>query len=228
MPAMRFLLLFVILAATTVHAEEIVVKLPADMKIFAARAVTGNSAVEGKRTDSGVRFAKLKPDVPYTIALESSDGHVERGVDLSWLDSEKPNPDAGALDDDDKQQINSILKDIKSFYDRTDALAISGDHDRTVVLVQRIRDSKFHSDSGGESIWRIELWYIKNEAGGWAKVNQQDRLIRRERFDSSATMKQEIEKTHWRPDLGGIKLMKGETKTIDFSPGASASTQPSR
>jgi hypothetical protein len=177
--------------------------------------------------EGGVRFAKLKPDVPYTIVLELADGTAERGVDLGWYNSEKANPDAGALDDDDKQQINSILKDIKSFYDRTDALAVAGDHDRAVVLVQRIRDSKFHSGAAGECDWRVELWYIKNEAGGWAKVNQQDKLLRRERFDSSAAMKQTIDKIHWRPDLGGIRLKKDEVKTIEFSPAPPASTKPS-
>jgi hypothetical protein len=226
MPDMRFILLLAAVATVTIHAEEIVFKIPADMKISESRAVTGSWAVQGKRVDGGLRFARLKPDVPYTVVLELADGTAERGVDMSWHNSEKANPDAGALDDDDKQQITSILKDIKSFYDRTDALAIAGNHDRAVVLVQRIRDSKFHSGAQGECDWRVELWYIKNEAGGWAKVNQQDKLLRRERFESSAAMKQTIDKIHWRPELGGIRLKKDEVKTIEFSP-AAATTKPS-
>jgi hypothetical protein len=146
-------------------------------------------------------------------------------VDSSWYNSEKPSADAGAMDDDDRRQISSILKDIKSFYDRTEALAVWGDHDRAVVLVQRIRDSKFHSDKGGECIWRVELWYLKNEAGGWAKINQQDRVLRRERFDSSAKMQQEIERIHWRPELGGIRVKKDEIRTIDLPAATPSSTQ---
>src|SRR5439155_19530657 len=90
------------------------------------------------------------------------------------------------------------------------------DHDRAVVLVQRIRESKFHSDKGGEAIWRVELWFMKNEAGGWAKVNQQDRVLRRERFESSAKMNAEIAKIRWRRELGGVKVEKDQTRTIQL------------
>ena len=195
-------------------AGDLTIHVPAEQKVITAMATSHADTVTGKVAADGIHFDKLKPGAKYDITLECADGHIDQGVDSSWYDDEQPNPKTAAMDDDDRQQIQSILKEIKSFYDRTESIAMWGEHDRAVVLVQRIRETKFHSAKDGEAIWRVELWYLKNEAGGWAKINQQDRMLRRERFDSSATMNEEIAKIRWRPELGGVKIQKDQSKTI--------------
>jgi hypothetical protein len=210
---MRIALCTLCLFATIARAGEVVVKVSSDIHVAHASAKSAKESVTGSIAADGIRF-KLQPNTKYDITLERTDGQVEQGVDSGWYDSEEADSKTAAMDDDDRQQIQAILTEIKSFYDRTEALKTWGDHDRAVLLVQRIRESKFHSDKGGEAIWRVELWYMKNEAGGWAKIAQQDKLLRRERFDSDAKMKQTIDKIIWRPELGGVRVEKDQTKTI--------------
>jgi hypothetical protein len=209
------------------HAGELTIHVPTEQKVIGAKATSQGETISGKVVTDGIHFDKLKPGAKYDIMLESSDGHIDQGIDSGWYDDEEPDPKTTAMDDDDRQQIQSILREIKSFYDRTESIAMWGDHDRAVVLVQRIREAKFHSAKDGEAIWRVELWYLKNEAGGWAKINQQDRMLRRERFESSAKMNQEIARIRWRPELGGVKVEKDQTKTITLEPVAGASSRPS-
>lgn len=224
---MRWVVTVMMFLVAWAHAGELVIHVPVGEKIINATASAQKETVSGKITADGIHFDNLKPATSYDITLESSDGHIEQGVDTSWYDDESPDPKTAAMDDDDRQQIQSILKDIKSFYDRTEAVAIWGDHDRAVVLVQRIRESRFHSAKDGEAIWRVELWYLRNEAGGWAKIAQQDRVLVRERFESSAKMNQEIAKIRWRPELGGVKVEKDQTKSITLEPVSGASSRPS-
>ena len=218
---MRLASLIILLFPCLVTGE-VVVRVSPSSRIVHASAKSAKESVEGKVAPGAIHFT-LQPDDKYDITLESADGHIDQGVDSSWYDSEAADPNTAPMDDDDRQQIKSILTDIKSFYDRTESLAIWGDHDCAVVLVQRIRESKFHSDKGGEAIWRVELWYLKNEAGGWAKISQQDRVLRRERFESSEKMKQTTEKISWLPELGSVRVGKGETKTIETVSGKSES-----
>jgi hypothetical protein len=213
---MRVAILLVLLLGPLANASELVIHVPTTTHVSVATAKSSTGTVTGTIAADGVHFTTLKPGEKYDIALESADGHIDQGVDSGWYDSEPADPNAAPMDDDDRQQIHSILTEIKSFNDRTESLETWGDHNRAVVLVQRIRDSKFHSDTGGQAIWRVELWYLKNEAGGWAKVNQQDRVLRRERFDSTDKMKQAIEKLDWRAELGGVKVAKDETKTVEL------------
>ncbi len=222
---MRVAILLTLLLGSLADATELVIHMPTTVHLSVATAKSSAGTVTGTIAADGVHFTTLKPNVKYDITLESPDGHIDQGVDSGWYDSEPADPNAAPMDDDDRQQIHSILTEIKSFYDRTESLETWGDHNRAVVLVQRIRDSKFHSDTGGEAIWRVELWYLKNEAGGWAKVNQQDRVLRRERFDSTDKMKQTIEKLDWRAELGGVKVEKDQTRTITLEP-ASAASKP--
>jgi hypothetical protein len=213
---MRWVPILAIFFVAWARAGDLTIHVPAEQKVISAQATSHGETVTGKVAADGIHFDKLKPGAKYDITLESSDGHVDQGVDSGWYDDEAPDPKTAAMDDDDRQQIQSILKEIKSFYDRTESIAMWGDHDRAVVLVQRIRETKFHSAKDGEAIWRVELWYLNNEAGGWAKINQQDRMLRRERFESSAKMNAEIAKIRWRPELGGVKVEKDQNRTIEL------------
>jgi hypothetical protein len=93
-----------------------------------------------------------------------------------------------------------------------------------VALTRLIRDTNFHADKGGEVIWRIELWYFQFHYGGWEKIGQVNRVLRRERFGSADQFQAATAKLRWTPELGGIRLAKDHASTaITLAPPA---TQP--
>jgi hypothetical protein len=226
---------FALLVLCPLHgiAATITVKLDSAVQVKEATATTAGLKLQtpGRIDSSAVSFTDVLPDTPYDVKLTLTDGTILQGVDLGWYDPEPPKPDAGDLDDDDKSQITAILTQVVSFYNKNDLLLLQGDHDRAVALVQLVRDSAFHSDRGGEVIWHIELWYFKNEHGGWEKVQQENKILRRERFISHQEYQDTIDHLRWIPQLGGLKVPKGETVTIITLPSDAAhisSTQPAK
>jgi len=200
---------------------ELTVALPAGMQVKAA--VAGSFSIKGEisgtlRQDMVV-FHDLLPDTPYDIRLTLAEGTVLQGVDMSWYNEEPAKPGAEPLSDDDREQIRAVLQDIKSFTNRNDIIQLIGDHNRAVLLAQLVRDKEFHADKGGEIIWRIELWYFKNNYGGWEKISQVNKVLRRERFTNSEAFKAATQKLQWMPSLGGIIVSKAQgAKTVTVAP----------
>jgi hypothetical protein len=141
---------------------------------------------------------------------------VLQGVDMGWYGDEPLTGDVKPMDEDDRKQIQELFDGIKAFENKRKMLLISGNHERVTILAELIRDTAFYSDKGGEIIWRIELWYFKNQHGGWEKIAQANKVLRRERF----TKKEDFEKataTKWIVELGGIKLAKDEMRVLKVS-----------
>ena len=87
-----------------------------------------------------------------------------------------------------------------------------------------MRDNGFHSNTGDEVIWRAEVWFFKWQNGGWERVGNQLRLLRRERFATHAEYEKEVKRIRWVTDLGGVRVEKGDgVKVIDV---ATATTRP--
>jgi len=197
---------------------ELALDLPADLKVTSATAVAPQMKLEtpGAIAGSKITFTNLLPTTAYDIRLVCADGRVLQGVDLSWYSDEPLAGDVKPMDDDDRKQIQELFDGIKAFENKRKMLLISGNHERATILAELIRDTAFYSDKGGEIIWRIELWYFKNQHGGWEKIAQQNKVLRRERF----TKKEDFEKataTKWVAELGGIKLAKDEKKVVKVS-----------
>jgi hypothetical protein len=230
--------LFVILTflfVSSVFASDIVVKLPTGTKVTNAEAkpLKMKLVTPGKVDGATVRFTNLLPDTAYDVKLTLSDGTVLQGVNMGWYDMEPANPDAGDITDDDKQQIVAVLKQVLAFSNKNDLILLNGNHDRATALVQLVRDKPFHSDSGDEVIWHMELWYYKNEHGGWEKVQQANEILRRERFPTHVEYQKTIEHLRWVAELGGLKVAKDGTDvnvTLPANAGIlssdAASTQP--
>ncbi|HEV8604900.1 MAG TPA: hypothetical protein VGQ99_06020, partial [Tepidisphaeraceae bacterium] len=151
---------------------ELVLETPNDVKVASAVAVAPQMKVEttGVVANSKVTFANLLPATSYDIRLTLANGQVLRGADLSWYNDEPLANDVKPLDDDDRKQILDLFDGIKGFENKRKLLLISGNHERATVLAELIRDTAFYSDKGGEIIWRVELWYFKNQHGGWEKI----------------------------------------------------------
>jgi hypothetical protein len=204
--------LFLVLAlAPTAFCEDLVVKLPDKSRISVATAIERDSAINVGGTIDGNRatFTNLRPDTPYDLAIETADGLLYCRADLSWCDPTPADPQAEPLGDDDREQIRAIVQDILGFADKPRIAMLQGNHDRAVALVDLTRSKGFHSDKGDEVIWRVEVWFFKWENGGWERVADQSRLLRRERFASTAAYQKEIGRVRWVPALGGVELKKG-------------------
>jgi hypothetical protein len=218
------------LFCTTALAGDLVVKLPADIHAESISALTpGGSGGDDNpveeatvsRDENGqsiARFSQLEAGTPYDICLVLGNGVELRGVNMAWYTAEPAKADAGPMDDDDREQIRALVTDVKSFYNISRIMMLSGDHDRATVLVERARTTAFHSDTGQEAIWRVELWYFKNEFGGWQEIPQTSKVLVRKRFDSTDEYQAAVSATRWLPSLGGVVLDKnGASRAIEVT-----------
>jgi hypothetical protein len=213
MPSMTSLRLILPLLAGLLLAADrpgsLTVQTPPELKIATATAtdIAGKNPVTGTINDEGAVFQNLSNDIAYDVRLDLADKTTIRGVNLDWYDDEPAKPDAGELTDDDQKAIKAIVE-VPSFYNRSDILAVRGTHERATILVQLIRDKDFYNGSG-EIVWRVELWYFREEFGGWEKVAQQNRVLNRERFKSRDPFNAAVANMKWEPALGGLKIPAG-------------------
>lgn len=214
---MRSTILFLTLAiASFALAADLTVKLPENTnpKSATATCTEAKFSTEGKIDPKSqtITFEKLLPETLYGIAVILNDGTLLQGVNLNWYSLDPAKAGAAPLDDDDRKAIADLVKNPKAFENKQNILFMTGDNTRATVLVELIRDKDFHA-SGGNIIWRVELWYFENQFGGWAKVVQQNKVLRRERFKDQAAFEAATSKIKWIPQLGGVKLSKDKPTT---------------
>jgi len=222
-------LLLLLSSASAAHATDLVVRLGHDSTPVSGVATDRvlKEDFAGAVTDASVQFKDVPPGTPLDVKITLRDGAVLQGADMTWYTDVDPADTAPQpMSGDDRAEITSIATEIPSFYSRSELLHLRGDNTRAVALVQLIRDTAFHADKGGEIIWRVELWYFENQAGGWAKVPQQNKVLRRERFTSKEAYDTDAGKIRWMPELGALVVKKDGTTTVDLSPVESKVTTP--
>jgi hypothetical protein len=208
-----------VVIAPLARAGDLVVHLPDTVAVKSAAILSppaqpgeDGPPITGKIQAHILTFHDLLPATPYDLLLTLKDGSILHGVNMAWYSRQPADPDAGPLTDDDRTQINAIASDVKSFYNISRIVTLTGDHERAVALVERIRSNDFHSDKGGEVIWRVELWYFSNEFGGWSELTQSNKVLRRERFTNNDEYRSTAAPIKWVPLLGGIVLGKTEAR----------------
>ena len=205
-------------------AEQLTLNV-SDIPAMSAVATDTASGKSFTGTLSGDTFKfDLKPNRHYDVTLKQPGGSVIRVIDLSWYSDEAPAADAQPLGDDDRKQILQVVSDIERFTNNNQILAISGDSGRAIVLLDLRRDSDFHSGAKGEIIRRVEVWYLKNESGGWAKVQQQDRLVDRQRYGSPEELSKVMQTERWLAVPQGLAVHRGGASEIKLQ--ATATTAP--
>ncbi len=225
-------ILILLLAAPFAQAGSFTVNLPADMAVAKAIAVTekeprttinGTLSKDGDKTK--ISFADPVAGAAYEVQLTLKDGTVLQGVDMGWYSRVPDRTDAGEITDDDRDQMKAVFTAGAQFFNLQECTLLKGNHNRAVMLVRLERNSAFHSDTGDEIIWRPELWYFENHHGGWEKVLQTDRVLRRERFKTKADYHAVVAKLKWVPELGGLKSTPKTpdvTITLPANPGVAA------
>ena len=167
-----------------------------------------NNTVAGTISPPGVHFS-VQNNSAYELSLKLDDGTELRGVNMNWYSPAAPDPNAGAASDDDRHDILQIVHDStepNGFFNHADLLVLRASSERAVGLVQLVRDLPFHSDNGNEVIWRVELWYLKNENGGWVKVPQVSKMILRQRLGSHSAFVAAVSHLRWVPAMGDVEV----------------------
>jgi hypothetical protein len=204
LPAIFTILLAI---ASFSFAGSITITVPADLRVDKAIATTEKepkTTLEGDIKNQTITFANPTPGSAYEAMLTLKDGTVLQGVDMGWYSRVPDKADAEPLTDDDRDQMKAVFTAGAQFFNVQEATLIKGNHNRAVMLV-RLERANFHSDTGDEIIWRPELWYFQNEHGGWEKVLQTDRVLRRERFATHKDYHDVVDHLKWVPELGGLK-----------------------
>ncbi len=216
--SVRFLwigLLFASLVSIT-RAESLTVQTDTPQITSAsAKGTTSGLEKTGKIEKDAVRFDNLSPGEGYDLSIKQKDGKILRCIDLSWYaplpaSPDKPEP----ITDEDKKAIEQIVTEIKAFTNKNTIVQLSGNAGRAVALVELIRDTDWHDRKGQEVLWRVEVWYFEYQAGGWAKVQQQNRVIERERIANPEALEAKRKPFIWRGFETGLRIVKGADATV--------------
>jgi hypothetical protein len=177
----------------------------------------------------------LPGDASYDVCIKTRDGRRIEGVDLEYADAalqrladvrrrdlgiaSRP---AGEFTRADADAILKFVRDLTDFMEIKRPLYVSGHGTGATVLVELLRTREFHS-SGGDIIWRVELWYFQNNYGGWDRLPNQERVLQRERLPMAAWSKIDVE---YHPRLSVFVDRQGKSKPVEFT--FTGKTDPAR
>lgn len=170
----------------------------------------------GKRVDLVIDFGKAR--------LEGVNLKVQK---TDYVGEEPP------FTKDDEEKLKKTMKQLNKFEDVIEFLAIGGNCQHAVVLVNKLRTQPFYESKPGECIWRMELWYFEREELEDAWIKEQDVLFivhYRERLQKSEYDKKAVTMD---PKLGGLEptakepvIKLGEIKLPDEKPGVRIRNAP--
>jgi hypothetical protein len=181
-------------------------------------------------------FKGLPGQAAYDICLTTADGRTFEGIDLGFVDERMlelaaerrrqlslPQEREPAFGQRDVEELVKFVADLKDFMEIRRVLYLRGQGRRATMLVELMRAREFFAQKGSELIWRVELWYFENRFGGWERLANQERVLRRERVPQAAWTKIAIE---WRPQLTARVRSDGTSEPVRFE--IPAAPDPSR
>jgi hypothetical protein len=174
----------------------------------------------------------LPGDTTYDVGVKLKDGREIEGIDLSELDARllrlaqmrrkalgMPAEEEHVFDQEDANSLLKFADDLKSndFMDQGRVLYLAGHGRRATMLVELMRTREFYDQKttgqGAQIIWRIEMWYYDYEHGGWERVPNQERVLRRERIPSGQWSKISLE---FLPRWSVFVDPAGKSETVTF------------
>jgi hypothetical protein len=171
------------------------------------------------------RFANLPGDADYDVRVTTADGRTIEGIDLSWIEARMlrlasarrrqlnmPPEREESFDLDDAKAILKWVEDWKDFMEIKRVLYVNGMGKRATVLVELMRTREFHA-AGGSLVWRVELWYMQNEFGGWDRLANSERVLHRERISPRQWKKIDLQ---YFPELGAHVNADGTSEPLHF------------
>jgi hypothetical protein len=164
-------------------------------------AKTGRFTVEG-----------LAVGASYDLILDFGRSRLE-GVDfrVPRSDYEEEQP----LSADDVKTIDEKIRGMNQFENVVEIMAIEGNIQHAVVLLNKLRTDAFYASKPGEVVWRAELWRFERPEETWVKVQDElFTLLHRERLPLAEFKKKSVT---FDPALGGIELT-AKAPTRDVGP----------
>lgn len=171
-------------------------------------------------------FADLPGDAVYDLCITTVDGRDVEGIDLSFVDArlerlaearraqlQLPPRKPGRFTQKDVDAILQFVADGKDFMDTRRVLYVRGHGGRAVVLIERMRLKNFYN-AKADVIWRIELWYFVRRAGGWERIPNVERVLRRVRAKPSEWETISVE---YDPRLSMIIDEAGNSKPLTYT-----------
>ena len=101
----------------------------------------------------------------------------------------------------------------QDFLEQKRVLYLRGHGRRATALVELMRTREFYA-SGGEIVWRVELWYFEEQFGGWEPVPNSERTLHRLRLKPDAWRKISLQ---YFPELSVHVAADGASKPVSFT-----------
>jgi hypothetical protein len=178
-----------------------------------ARSITGVVAVdrgdEKDKTYKGKVDARtgkftidgLPLDRTYDVIIDTKTSRLE-GVNLkvppSDFEEEMP------LAKDDVTAIKKICVMLNKFENEIEVMAVAGNCQHAVAILNKKRTTPFYESKPGEMIWRLEVWRFEKPEEDWIKSQEELGIVHyRERLQKTAFEKKSLTLD---ASLGGIKL----------------------
>ena len=171
-------------------------------------------------------FRNLPGDATYDICMTTADGRTMEGIDLDFVDArlvrlaaerrkqlDMPPERQHAFSSEDVRELLAHVRDLKDFMEIRRALYIRGHGRRATMLVELMRAREFFDRKGDELIWRVELWYFENQFGGWERLANQERVLRRRRIPEPQWRKIHVE---YYPQLSAYVKPDGSSEPVEF------------
>ena len=178
-----------------------------------------------EKTTGRFAFADLPGDAAYDVRVVTTDGRTIEGIDLSWIEARMVRLAAQRRKDlglpverphkfspDDVKELLKWVEDWKDFMEIKRVLYVHGHGQRATLLVELLRTREFYS-SAGSIVWRVELWYMKNEFGGWDRLANAERVLHRKRIKPQAWRKIDLQ---YVPELSVYVGPDGKSKPVHF------------
>ena len=170
-------------------------------------------------------FKDLPGDASYDLCVKTADGRELEGIDLDFLDArmlrlaaqrrKQLNLPPEAPHDFSVEDVNLIVKQLTSlreFIEIHRPLYVEGHGKWATVLIELMR-TREHYAGGDRLIWRVELWYMEYRHGGWEKIGNQERVLRRLRVAPAVWQQTHIEYYH---TLSAYIDDQGHSSSIEF------------
>jgi len=204
------------------------VNVPRDIvELWAVSRVTGKTykpASCNPRTGE-FRFGDLPGDATYDLRIKLDGGRVVEGIDLEFVDARMvrlaalrrrqlglPPERTHKFSMDDVAALEKYVRDMDDFMEVRRVLYIRGHGRRVTMLVELMRTRDFHA-AEGNIIWRVELWYFVNQFGGWERLGNQERLLRRLKTTPDEWRKVHVE---YYPRLSAYVDPRGKSAPVSF------------
>ena len=165
------------------------------------------------RASGRFTFKGLAGDARYDVCiLDFIDWRMQRLAEARRKDLGIPPESDHEFSMDDVALMVHHVKTMREFMEIHRPLYIKGGGKWATMLIELMR-TRAHYAGAGRIIWRVELWYWEYRHGGWERVINQERLLRRQRVAPGQWRKTHVE---WFPELSAYVDPKGFCPSMEF------------